>query len=231
MEYRPCDFHTHSFWSDGVLSPAELCYRAVAKGYRVLAITDHVDASNIFQVIENIVRFCEDNAKEFEKLGLTVIPGVELTYVSPSQIDRWTKKARKAGAKIVVVHGETPVEPVPKGTNKAAIEAGVDILAHPGFISEEEVELAKKYHVFLEITSRRGHCLTNGYVAKLAKKIGAYLILNTDAHGPEDLLTGEQFVKVAIGAGLEKEDIENIAKNAEFLAKKALGNSINGGVI
>ena len=44
-------------------------------------------------------------------------------------------RARALGAQIVLVHGETIVEPVPPGTNHQAIEAGVDILAHPGLIS------------------------------------------------------------------------------------------------
>ena len=35
------DLHTHSFFSDGVLSPSELIRRAVVKGYKAIAITDH----------------------------------------------------------------------------------------------------------------------------------------------------------------------------------------------
>ena len=37
------DFHTHTFLSDGVLSPMELIRRAHDKGYAAIAITDHVD--------------------------------------------------------------------------------------------------------------------------------------------------------------------------------------------
>ena len=44
------DLHTHSLYSDGELIPAELWRRAQVKGYRYLAITDHVDASN-FEVV------------------------------------------------------------------------------------------------------------------------------------------------------------------------------------
>ena len=48
------------------------------------------------------------------------------------------------GAEIVVVHGETIVEPVIKGTNWSAVNCPeVDILAHPGLITVEEVEIAK----------------------------------------------------------------------------------------
>ena len=44
------DLHTHTLYSDGELIPAELWRRAQVKGYRYLAITDHVDASN-FEVV------------------------------------------------------------------------------------------------------------------------------------------------------------------------------------
>ena len=36
------DFHTHTFLSDGVLSPMELIRRAHVRGYRAMAVTDHV---------------------------------------------------------------------------------------------------------------------------------------------------------------------------------------------
>ena len=68
-----------------------------------------------------------------------------------------------------MVHGETPVEPVPAGTNHAAINAGVDLLAHPGIIAEEDVKLAAAKGVALEITARKGHSLGNGRVAALPR--------------------------------------------------------------
>jgi len=54
----------------------------------------------------------------------------------------------------------------------------VDILSHPGLINAEEVALAAAAGVCLEITTRKGHSLTNGYVAKLAPAAGAKLVIN-----------------------------------------------------
>jgi histidinol phosphatase-like PHP family hydrolase len=90
----------------------------------------------------------------------------------------------------------------------------VDILAHPGLISEEDVNLAREKGVFLEITSRQGHCLTNGHVARLAQKAGTPLILNTDTHLPEDLIAREKALKVALGAGLGSNDFERMLENS-----------------
>jgi len=212
------DLHTHSLLSDGGLCPAELVQRAKLKGYRVLAITDHIDSSNLDLVVPRIAKFCQ----EINSLarGIKVIPGVELTHLPPVLIKKLARRAREKGAELILVHGETIVEPVPKGTNRAALDAGIDILAHPGIISEEEVRIAQQKGIYLEISSRRGHSLTNGWVAKLAKQMGAKLILNTDTHGAEDLITLEEARKVLQGAGLSPEEIEETLRNSEELAQR-----------
>jgi putative hydrolase len=109
----------------------------------------------------------------------------------------------------VVVHGETIVEPVIEGTNWSAVNCQeVDILAHPGLITVEEVEVAKENGVALEITSMRGHCLGNGHVAKLALEVGADLVIDTDTHMPGDLISYEMAYNVAKGAGLPDKEIK-----------------------
>jgi len=129
-------------------------------------------------------------------------------------------EARRLGIPYVVVHGETIAEPVEPGTNRAAIEGGADILAHPGLISEEDVIRAKEKGVLLEISARKGHSLTNGHVARLAKKVGARLILDTDSHSPSDLIDDDKALKIALGAGLSHEDFLEMQKNALELANR-----------
>lgn len=206
------DLHTHTIFSDGELIPYELVRRAEDKGYEVIALTDHLDFSNMDFVIPRIVSVAERINKENRKIK--VIPGCELTHIHPDSFAEAVKQARRLGAKIVVAHGETPVEPVSKGTNTAAIEAGVDILAHPGLITDEEVQLAVKKGIFLEITARGGHNITNGHVVRLGLSANANFVVNTDAHAPKDLINKEFAMIVAIGAGLTK---EQFAKNYERL--------------
>jgi len=211
------DLHTHSLLSDGELLPSELVRRAVVKGYQALAITDHVDLSNIDWVIPRLVKDCSELAKHFQ---LKIIPGAELTHVPPESMKLLAEEARKLGAKIVIIHGETIVEPVAPQSNLRALESAIDILAHPGLITEEEVRLAKENGIMLELSARKGHCLTNGHVAKLALKIGAGLVLNTDAHSPDDLLTLDRARQIARGAGLNEEDFSQLRANAMELVKK-----------
>jgi len=184
------DLHTHTILSDGALIASELVRRAVVAGYKAIAITDHVDHSNIDIVLPGIVKVSEVLNEHWK---IKVIPGVEITHVPLEVFPELVEYSRKMGAKIIVAHGESPVEPVIEGTNKAAIEAGVDILAHPGYIDKETAQLAADKGVFLELTTRRGHSKTNKHVFDIARLTGAKLIVNTDSHSPDDLLTEEKF--------------------------------------
>ena len=124
---------------------------------------------------------------------------------------------------LIVIHGETLAEPVAPGTNRAALEADINILAHPGLITREEAALAKEKGIFLEISARKGHSLANGHVAQIAREVGASLILNTDSHAPGDLITRQQAERIARGAGLTEAEIQSLFTNAESLARRLAG--------
>ena len=202
------DLHTHTTFSDGELIPSELVRRAEVLGYAAIGITDHVDYTNIEHILS-----CLSRIKYLKGvLDMQVLVGAELTHVPPAKIGPLAAFARKLGAEVVVVHGETPVEPVCPGTNRAAIEARVDILAHPGFITLEEAELACENNVCLEITSRSGHNITNGHVVRMAKLSGAKMVVDTDSHAPGDLIRSERAIEIAMGAGLSLEEASDVVE-------------------
>jgi putative hydrolase len=216
------DFHTHTFFSDGALSPAEHIRRAYISGYKVLGITDHVDFSNlefVYSSILNLVSSIENSGWDIK-----VIPGIEITHVPASKIEKIVTKARDLKIPLIIVHGESPVEPVEKGTNRAAIESQVDILAHPGLIEENDVKKASELGISLEITARKGHSLTNGYVAKISKKYNTKLVLDSDAHIHSDFLTELLRTNILYGSGMDFEQIKILEKNmialSEFLIKR-----------
>ncbi|MEE8637588.1 MAG: histidinol phosphate phosphatase domain-containing protein [Candidatus Margulisiibacteriota bacterium] len=214
------DFHTHTIFSDGALLPGGLAYEAAVRGHSVIAITDHTDASNLEEVLFSITKFVKEQG---ESLPLKVVPGVEISYLDPKLIEEYAKRARDLGAKIIVVHGESPVEPVPKGTNHAALQLKglVDILAHPGWITEEDTILAKINGIYLELSSRKGHRKANRHVAKMAKQFGAKLLVNTDAHSEKDLMTQKEAYLIAKATGLKKEEASRVVRdNPQELIKR-----------
>ncbi|MDD3725902.1 MAG: histidinol phosphate phosphatase domain-containing protein [Candidatus Ratteibacteria bacterium] len=213
------DLHTHTLLSDGVLLPSELARRAEEQGYTILGITDHIDFSNFESVIPAIIKV----AKSINiSMNIRVIPGAEITHIPPTKIPVLVSLARNAGAKIIVVHGETVVEPVLKGTNRAAIESEVDILAHPGILSEEDAKLAAEKKVSLEISARKGHCLSNGHIVRLWYRYGFPLVLNTDTHSPDNLIDDWFADILIVSAGVKKEDVKKIRKNSITIAKRLL---------
>lgn len=212
------DLHTHSIFSDGELLPSEIARRAQVLDHEAVAITDHVDASNIDSV-GNVIKTVVDIRNNWE---IEVIPGAEITHTPVEIIDKLAVQARKLGAEIIVVHGETMVEPVLEGTNFTAVNCPeVDILAHPGLITVEEAEIARENDIALEISSRRGHCLGNGHVAKVALEVGANLVMDTDTHTPHDLISFETARNILLGAGVpEKHIITILRSNPERILKK-----------
>ncbi|WP_019176488.1 histidinol phosphate phosphatase domain-containing protein [Methanomassiliicoccus luminyensis] len=199
------DLHMHTLMSDGALLPIELARRCASMDFEAIAFTDHASLSNV----DRIVPECARDAELAREWGLDVIVGVEITHVPVSRFDEVVAKAKRAGADLVVVHGETISEPVEKGTNRAAVNnPDVDILAHPGFITLEDAQAAADNGVVLEITSRPSHGMTNGHVYRMASQVDAKMVVNTDTHSPGDIITTEKAYAIAMGAGMSRVEAE-----------------------
>lgn len=202
------DFHMHTFLSDGALLPIELIRRCIVHGYAGMAIADHASASTLERVITEGARDCALARKHWD---FEVYPGVELTHVPATAIAELAAQAKAAGAALVVVHGESPVEPVQPGTNLAAAQCPeVDVLAHPGLLTPEVAKAARENGVMIELTSRQGHGMANGLVAQVALAAGASMVVNSDTHRPEDILTPQWAEHVARCSGVSPEMLETI---------------------
>ncbi|MEI8175651.1 MAG: histidinol phosphate phosphatase domain-containing protein [Candidatus Omnitrophota bacterium] len=213
------DFHTHTIFSDGELIPSELVRRAFVAGYEAIAITDHVDSSNIDFVLPRIIKAAKQLNKYWK---IKVLAGVEISHPPLEEISRLVKLARKSGAQIVIVHGETVMEPVLPGTNRKAIEAGADIIAHPGHLTEADALLALKKGVYMEITTRKSHGVTNKEVIRMSRKTGVKLVLDTDTHTDTDITSDKKAVTFLRKLGLKPTEIKQIFQNSRDLLKKRL---------
>ena len=202
------DFHCHTNLSDGALTAIELIRRAHHAGYKAIALTDHIGQGSLQRVLDEIIRDC---ALAREHWDILAIPGVELTHLPVEAIAETARQAKELGAWLVVVHGQTTVEPVEKNTNRTALQChNVDILAHPGLLTLEEAKLAAANNVFLELSARKGHCLSNGHIANMARQAGARLLVDSDAHQPDELLSAELASYIAQGAGLNFEECNQV---------------------
>ena len=63
--------------------------------------------------------------------------------------------------------------------------------------------------------------LANGHVVRQSQSAGATMLLDSDAHGPEDLLTTELARQIGKGAGLDGSDLEAVLNtNPKSLLEK-----------
>ena len=176
-----------------------------------------MDSSNIDFILPRIIKVCNVLNRHWK---IRAIPGVEITHAPIQEIKSLVRFAKKRGAKIIIVHGETVSEPVIPGTNRAAIEAGCDILAHPGLITRKDMELAKLKGVCLELTTRKNHSSTNKRLFKMARSVGAKLVLDNDTHDSDDLVTLDQAKRVLKRIGANDTEIRSILRNSIELGKK-----------
>jgi histidinol phosphatase-like PHP family hydrolase len=175
-------FHNHTYYSGGRFGIAEMVRRCVAKGLRTVAITDHADASDIDQVLIRTMK-----ARELSDYwDVNVLAGCEITHAPVKTIGHLIEKAKNLGADLVIVHGETPTEPVEAGTNLAAIHGHADILAHPGYISLAELRLAAEVGVAIELSLRSKQFDGNRHIISVLKEHDLIndvpLVINADAH-------------------------------------------------
>ncbi len=202
------DLHMHSTVSDGTLSLDELTETAIGRGYSVMAFTDHVTSSSYKRIAETIIDWVERNQDKYEDVVL--IPGVEITFASPKEIGMITEYVRSIGTKWVVVHGEASFEKTPLGTNDAAVEHGVNVLAHPSYITDEQVIKSLKTGTAFELSARDCYNYANKQIAETVMQNGGKMIINSDSHQVGAMLSREKVLSTAQTANLTSEQIDMV---------------------
>ena len=215
------DFHSHTYLTDGQTSAADMWRAAEILDHRALAITDHVGHEDAEPILSRLLA----EAGVWQDSPLRPVVGVELSMVRPERIADAARQARRRGAEIVIVHGETPAEAVWPGTNHAALASGeVDLLAHPGLLTDADAELARANGVVLELSARRGHSLANGHVASVALRAGCEMVVDSDAHRPEELVSLGWARTIARGAGVPEPTLDSVlAATPQRLLRRLAG--------
>lgn len=217
------DFHIIFSPEAGLESSSILHYASLA-GLRCVAVVLVSDGSDFDRVasLAAQIRRCSLYA------GVEAFAGVELRHVPPALLPDAVKEARTAGGRLVLVHGETICDQVEQGTNFAAIEAGADILAHPGLIDAESAAFAAEKGVALEFTSCPRHAFTNAHTAAMARRFGCLLVRGSCARRPEEISTRSFWLSVVRGADVfesgENKDnlLELLKKSEEVLFRKLM---------
>ncbi|MDR2727177.1 MAG: histidinol phosphate phosphatase domain-containing protein [Deltaproteobacteria bacterium] len=200
------------------LVPAEAAALARQAGYRRIALLCRCDQTSLRRLFPPLFRACGALALYGEG---EVLPGVELVHLPPPLLAETVAEARALGAALVAVHGEFPGGCVPLGTNLAALEAGADLLLHPGNLTDAEAALAAARGVHLELSLCSRHALFNGHIARLAERHQAPLLTGSNAGRPEEIVALPDRRAILHGAGLDETAINRLdAVGLGFITKK-----------
>lgn len=189
------DVHVHV--GDGGLQPAEAMRLGRVAGYRAMVLLCRVDSASLSQLFPWLLQMCRHYSLY---TGVDAFAGVELVHVPPPLLYETVAEARALGAAFVGVHGEAPGAHVEVGTNMAAMQAGADVLLHPGLLTAEDARLAAELGVALEITSAPLYCLANAHVAAMAEAAGCGLVFGGNVKKADEFVTPEIYEATLSGA-------------------------------
>ncbi len=177
------DFHIHVDTTN--LLPAEAIRHARFLGYRGIGLIVRSDGTTLSLHLPWILQ----HARKYALYNsVEVFVGVELVHIPTGLLADVVAEARALGAHLVLAHGESLDGMAEPGTNHAAIQARVDILAHPGLITLEDIGLAAEHRVVLEITSAPLHCLANAHVLNMAKEHDCGAVFGSSAKKKHHML-------------------------------------------
>lgn len=208
------ELHSHSTWSDGAVTIADMAQAAIRRGLKLLAVTDHTQSLGIANGLtpERLrAQRAEIDALQ-SKLGsdLLILQGAEVEIKADGSLDYPDQVLAELDLVIASLHVSLrqPRTEVTERLLKAIRNPHVDLIGHPsgrllpnreGADLDWEVVLqaAKESGVALEINAHPSRLDLDEAHARRAAEMGIPLAINTDAHSPADLELVEFGLSVA----------------------------------
>ena len=232
------DLHVHSRWSDGAASIAEMAAAARARGYRYLAICDHSRSLKVahgLDLAELEAQWAEiddlNAALEAEGAGFRILKGAEVDILKDGRLDYPDEILARLDVVVASVHTHLQLDRQAMTERLlAAVEhPHVDIIGHPtgrrlGFRDPYDVDLeaviaaAARHGTALEINASPERLDLPALWARRAAEAGVWLVIDTDAHGPDQLAQVALGVKVARRAWVEPGQVLNTLERDALLA-------------
>ena len=229
------ELHSHTTWSDGGANIEEMARAAIARGYQVLAVTDHSSYLGVTNGMkpEDLPRQRAELDQVQRRLGdqIRLLHGAEVDIRSDGTIDYPDEALASLDIVICSLHASLrqPREQVTQRLLNAIRNPHVDIIAHPtgrllpdrdgADLDWQAVYAAAQEHgTALEINSDPHRLDSDDIHTRRAHELGIPITINTDAHAPahfDNLLFG---VSVARRAWLEKDAVLNCWEPQRLLA-------------
>ncbi len=226
------DLHSHTTLSDGRNTLGEMAAAARDRGYSYLAVTDHsashgfgnhVTAEQLWERIEQVREWNDENP------GFRLLSGSEVNIGLDGTLDYPDDLIDALDWVVASVHTSFSVSE--KAMNDRILPAienpGVDCIGHLtgrligrrepyGVDIEAVVEAAARTGTMLEINGNPNRRDLSEHHARLAAEAGAWIVVNTDAHGVETLDNIAYGIATARRAWLTAEQVANTRPWPEF---------------
>ncbi|MBZ9750392.1 PHP domain-containing protein [Deinococcus sp. HMF7604] len=223
--------HTHSTWSDGAASLADMARETVRLGHGYLGTGDHSRAAHYANglSIERLLAQLKE-VRELQAAGLPLVAGAEVDILDDGSLDYPDEVLEQLDYVVASVHSLFTLDAARQTERliRAAAHPLVTILGHPtGRL------LLRRPGYALDLDAVLAACAQNGTVVEI--NANAYRLdldwraalrwrdrlkfaINTDAHVPAGLADAKYGVMAARKAGLTPAQVVNTLEQGEFLA-------------
>jgi DNA polymerase (family 10) len=220
------ELHTHSTWSDGRLTIREMAEAARARGYRVLAVTDHSASLGVAQGLS--VDELKAQRHEIETVqsqvgdSIRILQGSEVEIRADGTLDFPDEALAELDIVIASLHSSLrqPRDQITQRLLNAIRNPHVDVIGHPtgrmipnregaDLDMEAVLQAAAESGVALEINAHPARLDLDDIYSRRAKDMGIPLSINTDAHSAGDLDLAPFGVATARRGWLEAKDVIN----------------------
>lgn len=197
------DLHTHSDWSDGSATVAEMAEGAARVGHEYIVISDHATGPGIFGSTglddDEIEAQLEEVAAVDDSTSLDVLTGIEVNIDTDGNLVE-TDDALLERLDCVVASPHSSLNAETDSTERlitAVKHPSVDILGHPSgrqlnqregltFDIEALATAAADAGTALEVNANPIRLDLWGSAIRTAVEAGATIAINTDAHSPAE---------------------------------------------
>ncbi|MFQ3475212.1 PHP domain-containing protein [Halonotius sp. F2-221B] len=229
------DCHTHSEWSDGRHSIAEMVAAAADRGYDYHCVTDHASGPGI---IESIGLTDDDLREQMatveearDDAAIDVFHGVETNIAADGSLSTDDDLLAELDLVVASPHSalDQDTEAATERLCRAAEHPAVDIIGHPTgrMINSREglsvdltalAETAAEHGTALEVNANPMRLDLHGEAVRAVVEAGGTVAINTDAHGPADFEHVRYGVRTARRGWAEAADVLNTNSSDELAA-------------
>ncbi|WP_428083785.1 PHP domain-containing protein [Candidatus Hadarchaeum sp.] len=218
------DFHTHTRYSDGTSSHAEIVEAAVVRGLEALAFTDHGPELKVGVAKEKMSQMLEDIKMVEEEAEIPVLAGIEANVISRyGVLDVEEEFIKKIDLVSIGIHDMEEIylsDEAHEYLSRAvrAIERQrVDVFCHPFFYNvdllpclswdeiEDFVDLAAEKDVAMEVNVK--YRVPSDDFISLCLKKGVKLSIGSDAHRASEVGKIDWALSALKRVGAKSEDL------------------------